>query len=442
MAIRVGMASLGCPKNQVDGEVLLSKLVEAGYELTPNPEEAQVIVVNTCGFIEDAKQEAIDTILELSLLKEEGCLQGLIVTGCLSERYREQLEEAMPEVDAVVGIGQNANIVEIVEQVLKESEKRGFYAPKSHLPLNGNRILINPPHYAYIKISEGCNNRCTYCAIPSIRGEMRSRNIEDIVAEAQTLAKGGVRELIVVAQDTTRYGEDIYGKCELPRLLTQLCKIEGIEWIRILYAYPDRITDELLTVMASEEKIVNYLDLPIQHCNGDVLKSMNRPGNRQALEECIANIREKVPGIVIRSTVMVGFPGETEEQFEELCEFLAQVEIPRLGCFVFSPEEGTVAAELEGQIPEEIGRHRQEVIMNQQFHITSRFAEGLVGKTLTVLVDEYDYEREQFVGRTPFDAPDIDCNLYFTAPAATIGDFMQVEITGLEEFDYIGKAVE
>lgn len=442
MAIRVGMASLGCPKNQVDGEVLLSKLVEAGYELTPDPMEAQVIVVNTCGFIEDAKQEAIDTILELSLLKEEGNLQGLIVTGCLSERYREQLEEAMPEVDAVVGIGQNANIVEIVEQVLAKSPQRGFYAPKRDLPLKGNRILINPPHYAYIKISEGCNNRCTYCAIPSIRGEMRSRTVEDIVSEGIDLAKSGVRELIVVAQDTTRYGEDIYGKSELPRLLTELCKIEGIEWIRILYAYPDRITEELLQVMANEEKIVKYLDLPIQHCNGCVLKAMNRPGNRQALETCIAKIRELVPDIVIRSTVMVGFPGETEEQFEELCEFLAEVEIPRLGCFVFSPEEGTEAAQMEEQIPEDIGRHRQEVIMQQQVHITSRFAQGLVGKTVPVLVDEYDYEREQFVGRTPFDAPDIDCKVYITAPAATIGDFMQVEIVDSEDFDYIGKAVE
>ena len=442
MAIRVGMASLGCPKNQVDGELLLAKLVEAGYELTPYPEEAQVIIVNTCGFIEDAKQEAIDTILELSLLKEEGCLQGLIVTGCLAERYREQLEEAMPEVDAVVGIGQNGNIVEIVEQVLQQGQKRGFYAPKSCLPLKGKRLLINPPHYAYIKISEGCNNRCTYCAIPGIRGEMRSRTIEDIVAEAKELAGGGVRELIVVAQDTTRYGEDLYGKCELPRLLTELCRVEGISWIRILYAYPDRITEELLQVMAKEEKILNYLDLPIQHCNGTVLKSMNRPGNREQLEQCIKKIRETVPGIVVRSTVMVGFPGETQEQFEELCDFLSRVEIPRLGCFVFSPEEGTLAAQLEGQIDPEVGKARQEIIMNQQFHITSRFAEGLVGKVLPVLVDGFDYQREQFVGRTPFDAPEIDCNVYFTAQAATIGDFIRVEITDLEEFDYIGKAVE
>ena len=442
MAIRVGMASLGCPKNQVDGEMLLAKLVEAGYELTPDPYEAQVIIVNTCGFIEDAKQEAIDTILELAQLKEEGCLQGLIVTGCLSERYREDMMISMPEVDAVVGIGRNINIVDIVEMVLKGKSRLGFFGEKNRLPLNGQRILINPPHYAYIKISEGCNNRCAYCAIPAIRGEMRSRTIEDIVNEAETLAKEGVRELIVVAQDTTRYGEDLYGSCELPRLLTRLCKVEGIEWIRILYAYPDRITDALLQVMANEEKIVKYLDLPIQHCNGEVLKAMNRPGNRQSLEGCITNIRATVPGIVIRSTVMVGFPGETQEQFEELCEFLGEVEIPRLGCFVFSPEEGTPAAKMEGQIAEEVGRHRQEVIMQQQFHITSRFAGGLIGKTLTVLVDEYDYEREQFVGRTTFDAPDIDCKVYFTAPAATIGDFMQVEITHLEEFDYIGKAVE
>lgn len=441
MAIRVGMASLGCPKNQVDGELLLHKLVEAGYELTPNPQEAQVIIVNTCGFIEDAKQEAIDTILELAQLKNEGCLQGLIVTGCLAERYRDELLFAMPEVDAVVGIGQNGNIVSIVDAVVNGGEPKGFYAPKGCLPLNGERLLINPPHYAYIKISEGCNNRCTYCAIPAIRGEMRSRKVEDVVSEAKDLANRGVRELIVVAQDTTRYGEDLYGSCQLPRLLNELCTVEGIDWIRILYAYPDRITEELLQVMASQEKIVKYLDLPIQHCNGEVLRNMNRPGNRQALENCIDKIRQMVPGIVIRTTVMVGFPGETGEQFEELCEFIKKMEIPRLGCFVFSPEEDTIAAGMEGQIEKKIGEGRRDVIMNTQFDISSRFAESLVGKTLTVLVDEFDYEREMFVGRTPFDAPDIDCKVYISAKAATIGDFIPVEITGLEDFDYIGKAV-
>lgn len=442
MAIRVGMASLGCPKNQVDGEMLLAKLVEAGYELTPYPEEAQVILVNTCGFIEDAKQEAIDTILELSLLKEEGCLQGLIVTGCLSQRYREQLEEAIPEIDAVVGIGQNGNIVEIVEKVLAGSGQRGFYAPQCDLPLNGKRLLINPPHYAYIKISEGCNNRCSYCAIPAIRGEMRSRKVEEIVAEAKELAKGGVRELIVVAQDTTRYGEDLYGKCELPRLLNELCEIEGVEWIRILYAYPDRITDELLEVMANQPKIVKYLDLPIQHCNGQVLKSMNRPGDRETLTRCITHLREAVPGIVIRTTVMVGFPGETREQFEELCDFIKTVKIPRLGCFVFSPEEDTAAATMEGQIEKQVGESRQEILMNTQFRITEEFAQSMVGKRIRVLMDSFDYERQQFVGRTPFDAPEIDCNVYVTAKAGTIGDFMEVEITDLEEFDFVAKAVE
>lgn len=442
MAIRVGMASLGCPKNQVDGEVLLSKLVEAGYELTPNPYEAQVIIVNTCGFIEDAKKEAIDTILELAQLKEEGVLKGLIVTGCLAERYREQIEESMPEVDAVVGIGQNGNIVSVVEQVLQGASQKGYYAEKGCLPLNGNRILINPPHYAYIKISEGCNNRCAYCAIPGIRGDMRSRTMEDIMAEAKTLVKNGVKELIVVAQDTTRYGEDLYGECRLPQLLEQLCTIEDLAWIRVLYAYPDRITNELLQVMASQEKIVKYLDLPIQHCNGDVLRAMNRPGNRKVLEQCLENIRTMVPGIVIRTTLMVGFPGETKEQFEELCDFVSTVKIPRLGCFVFSPEEDTPAAQMEGQIEKEIGESRQEIIMNTQFRISQEFAQSLVGKTLTVLIDSFDYEREQFVGRTAFDAPDIDCNVYVTAPAATIGDFMQVTITDLEDFDYIGVAAK
>lgn len=439
MAIKIGMASLGCPKNQVDGEMLLARLTHAGYELTPYEEQADVIIVNTCGFIEDAKQEAIDTILELAQLKETGSLKGLIVTGCLSERYRQVLERGIPEIDGVVGIGKNGDIVSIVEDVLG-GKTGGYYAPKEQLPLEGERVLINPGYFAYLKIAEGCNNRCTYCAIPGIRGPMRSRTVESVLEEATLLASQGVQELVVVAQDTTRYGEDLYGQCKLPELLRGLCRIQGIRWIRILYAYPDRITDELLQVMASEEKILNYLDLPIQHCNGTVLKRMNRPGDRAELTRCINHIRDMVPSIVIRTTVMVGFPGETEEQFTELCEFVKEMQFPRLGCFAFSEEEGTPAANMKEPVPMATRLYRQQVLMEQQSLIAQQLAEKAVGQTLPVLVEQYDEEREQFVGRGPADAPEIDGKVYFTAPAATIGDFTSVYITHTEDLDLIGIA--
>jgi ribosomal protein S12 methylthiotransferase len=432
------MASLGCPKNQVDGERLLSLLVTAGYELTPYEEQADVILVNTCGFIEDAKQEAIDTILELAQLKKEGNLKALIVTGCLSERYRQQLETAIPEIDAVVGIGKNSDIVSIVENALA-GKKGGYYAEKTDLPLDGDRLLISPAYTAYLKISEGCNNKCAYCAIPAIRGEMRSRTIENVVEEAEKLAAQGVRELIVVAQDTTRYGEDLYGAPMLPQLLTRLCAIDGIEWIRILYAYPDRITPELLAVMAKEEKIVNYLDLPIQHCNGAVLKSMNRPGNRETLTKCIADLRKAVPDIVIRTTVMVGFPGETEEQFEELCDFVREMRFPRLGCFAFSEEEDTPAATMDGAIPMDVRLHRQAILMEQQNLLLEELTKEKIGTLQQVLVEGFDYDRNQFIGRTTADAPDIDCKVYFDAMQGEIGSFVWVEITDTEELDLIGK---
>ncbi len=438
MAIKIGMASLGCPKNQVDGEMLLARLVEAGYELTPYEEEADVILVNTCGFIEDAKREAIDTILELAQLKEQGNLKALVVTGCLSERYREELETAIPEIDAVVGIGKNGDIVSVVEQALK-GKKGGYYAEKSCLPLEGERILINPPHYAYLKIAEGCNNKCAYCAIPSIRGEMRSRKIENVVAEAEKLVAGGVKELIVVAQDTTRYGEDLYGKPMLPQLLTRLCQIEDLHWIRILYAYPDRLTDELIGVMAREDKIVKYIDLPIQHCNGDVLKRMNRPGNRQALTEQIGALRKAIPNIVIRTTVMVGFPGETEEQFNELCDFVKEMNFPRLGCFAFSEEDGTPAAEMDGAVPMEVRLNRQSVLMEQQSLSLLELTEEKIGTVQEVLVEDFDYDRNQFVGRTIADAPEIDCKVYFDAMQGTIGNFATVKITHTEDLDLVGK---
>jgi len=438
MAIKIGMASLGCPKNQVDAEIMLSTLENAGYELVSDENEAQVIIVNTCGFIESAKQESIDTILDLATLKEEGNLKKIIVTGCLAQRYSKDLADSVPECDGVVCLGKNGDIVEVVEKVLSD-EQRVFEADVNDLPLKGERVLCNEPYFAYLKISEGCNNRCTYCAIPGIRGEMRSRPMEDIIAEACDLAKKGIKELVVVAQDTTRYGEDIYGTLMLPELLEKLCEIENIKWIRILYAYPNRITDKLISVIRDNEKIVKYLDMPIQHCNGDVLKSMNRPGNKEELTSLIKKIRKEIPDIVLRSTVMVGFPTEGEAEFEELCEFVKDVRFERLGCFAYSPEEDTPAAEME-QLDEEIRINRQEILMSQQTLIAESIAEEMSGKKVDVLVEGYDTYIKHFYGRCYMDAPDVDCKVFFTAKGKkNIGEFVKVEITDSLDLDLMGK---
>ena len=436
--IKIGMASLGCPKNQVDAEIMLAKLKDKGYEITPYEQEAQVIIVNTCGFIESAKQESIDTILDLSGLKKEGNLKCLIVTGCLAERYREQLKEQIPEIDTVVSIGRNDEIADIIEQSL--SGKTGeCFGEKERLPLCGGRVLINEPYYAYIKIAEGCNNRCTYCAIPSIRGGLRSRTVESVVEEANTLAGNGVKELIVVAQDTTRYGEDIYGQCRLAELLNELCKIEKIHWIRLLYAYPDRLTDDIISVIKNQPKIVKYIDLPIQHCCGDVLKRMNRPGDRESLEKTIEKLRKEIPGITVRTTLIAGFPGESEQQFCELSEFVKQMKFERVGCFAYSAEEGTPAAEFDDQIPEEEKLRRAEIIMEQQSFISDKLSEQKIGTITEVLVEGYDTYIKHFYGRTPADAPDIDCKIFFKSkrkPCA--GDFVKVKITDTMDMDLMG----
>lgn len=437
--IKIGMASLGCPKNQVDAEIILSKLRDNEYEITPFEEEAEVIIVNTCGFIESAKQESIDTILELSGLKKTGKLKCLIVTGCLAERYREQLKAEIPEIDTVVGIGQNEKIAEIIEKAL-EGKKEESFGEKENLPLCGSRVIINEPYYAYIKIAEGCNNRCTYCVIPSIRGKLRSRSIESVVEEARKLVEGGVKELIVVAQDTTRYGEDIYGRCRLADLLEELCGVEGIRWIRLLYAYPDRLTDEIIDIMAREEKIVKYIDLPIQHCCGEVLKRMNRPGDRQSLENTVKKLREKIPGITVRTTLIAGFPGETEQQFEELSEFVKEMKFERLGCFAYSAEEGTPAAEFEGQLSEEEKNRRAEIIMEQQSFISDQISGQKVGQTVDVLVEGYDTYIKHFYGRTPADAPDIDCKIFFKSKSKpNPGDFVKVRVTDVLDMDLLGE---
>ena len=345
----VGMVSLGCPKNQMDAELMLARLEHAGYTLVADAALADVVIINTCGFIEDAKQEAIDQILEFAKLKEEGQIKRLVVTGCLAQRYQQELADELPECDGVIGLGGNGDIADVVAKVL-EGEAIASFPSRECWSLDGDRVLTTPSFFAYLRIGDGCNNCCTYCAIPGIRGPLRSRQMDNLVEEARTLAAAGVKELVLVAQDVTLYGQDIDGQLHLPRLLDRLCEIEGIEWIRLLYCYPEHITDELLATMARQKKVVKYIDMPIQHVSGDVLAAMNRPGDAASLKALIVRMRQIMPDIVIRTTVMTGFPGETEEQFEELCEFVKEVGFERLGCFAFSPEEGTVAATLPNQI--------------------------------------------------------------------------------------------
>ena len=441
---KIGMVSLGCPKNQVDAEIMLFKLKEAGYEITGNEGDADLVIVNTCGFIEDAKREAIDNILELGQLKEDGSLKGLIVTGCLAERYANEVIDEMPEIDAILGIGCNDEIVSVVERVLLGEKGIALFAEKEKLDMDSDRILATPRYTAYLRIADGCDNCCTYCTIPSIRGHFRSRTMESVLDEANRLAKRGVRELVVIAQDTTRYGEDIYGKLMLSELLNKLCEIDGIEWIRILYAYPERITDELLDTMAAQPKIMKYIDIPIQHCNGEVLHNMNRRGDRRSLTELIAKIRTKMPDVAIRTTLITGFPGETEEQFTELCEFVNEIGFDRLGCFAYSAEEGTPAAEMDNQCEKSVKERRAEVIMNDQLRIISEKNQEKIGKTLDILVEGYDNYIRCCFGRSYADAPEIDEKIFFapSSPRPNEGDIVKVEIFDTIEYDLLGQQIE
>lgn len=443
MSYRIGIVSLGCAKNRVDAEMMLFTLKNAGYQIVDDPAAADAVIVNTCGFIEAAKQESIDEILELAQLKKKGRIQAIVVTGCLSQRYQEQVMQQLYEVDAVVGIGANASIAQIVEDCLN-GKKIECFPDKLRMPLSGGRLQSTPPYYAYLKVADGCDNCCSYCAIPLIRGKFRSRPVEEIVQEAKTFAACGVKELIVIAQDTTRYGEDLYGTLMLPALLQELCKIDGVRWIRLLYCYPDRITDELLHLIAKEEKIVKYLDLPLQHCSADILKAMNRRGDRESLTALIRKIRHTVPGIVLRTTLITGFPGETQQDFEELSAFVNEIGFERLGCFAYSQEEDTPAAAFAGQIDEKIKNRRQEIIMEQQHTIMERYCQGLLSRTLDVLVEGFDRYAECFFGRSAADAPDVDGKVFFTCNESKPkpGQFVKVRICDYLDCDPIGELVQ
>ncbi len=438
----VGFISLGCPKNQIDGEALLALLDGAGFEIADPYDGVDIVIINTCGFIESAKKEAIENILDMAQLKEEGTVGKIIVTGCLAERYKNEILTEIPEVDAVVGIGANGEIAEICKKVLA-GETLGVFPPKDEMPLSGERVLTTPEHYAYLKIADGCNNCCTYCAIPSIRGRYRSREIEDILDEAKQLAEKGVKEIIVVAQDTTLYGKDIYGELKLPELLKRLAEIDGIHWIRMLYCYPDEFTDELIEAIATEPKVLHYIDLPLQHADDEILKAMNRRGSQAEVKALIKKLRERIPDIVIRTTFITGFPGESEEAFENLALFINETEFDHLGCFAYSPEEGTPAAEFDGQLDERTKNERQDIIMNDQYSIVQDKHSRIIGRELEVLTESYDAYTDSYTGRSYMDAPEIDCSVKFTCgyPIAE-GEFCKVKIFGTDEYDLIGEVTE
>ena len=441
MAYKVGMVSLGCAKNQVDGEVLMASLKNVGFETVDDAAMADIAIVNTCGFIESAKKESIEEILELAQLKKEGKIKKLVVTGCLGERYQQEMHKELPELDAVIGIGANGEIAELLTKMMEEDSFVESFPEKSKMPLCGERELTTPSYFAYVKIAEGCDNRCTYCAIPLIRGGYRSRTMESIEEECKALVENGARELILIAQDTSRYGIDLYGEYSLAKLMERLCKIEKLHWLRVLYCYPDSITDELLNVMAREEKIVKYMDLPLQHASGPVLKAMNRRGDRESLTALMKKIRERVPGVVLRTTIIAGFPGETEEDFTQVAEFLKDVRFERMGCFAYSQEEDTPAAELPDQIDEDVKEHRAEILMGDQMDIMDAQGQELIGQTLEVLVEGFDRYAECWFGRSYRDAPDIDGKVFFTTDGKRpmLGSFVQVEITDCMDADLTGE---
>ena len=438
---KVGIVSLGCAKNQVDAEMLLYTLRQNGFELVNDPADADAVIVNTCGFIESAKQESINEIIELGELKREGKIKAIIVTGCLAERYQSDIAKQLYEVDAAIGIGANKRIAEVVREALSGKKVEEF-PDKLLLPLEGGRVQSTPFYTAYLKIAEGCDNRCTYCAIPMIRGGFRSRPIEALIDEAKGLAARGVRELNVIAQDTTRYGTDLYGEPSLDRLLRELCKIDGLHWIRVLYCYPDSITDGLIDVIAQEEKIVKYIDLPLQHCNGEILRRMNRRGDRASLTALLNKLRSRIPGIVLRTTFITGFPGETEEQFEELAEFADEIRFERLGCFAYSQEENTPAASMPDQVDDDVKNRRAELIMDKQQRIMEEYGEAMIGAELEVLVEGFDRLSGCWFGRSRADAPEVDGCVFFTGEnRPTIGEFVTVTVDDILGCDLMGTVV-
>ncbi len=440
--VKIGAVSLGCSKNRVDTELMLGRLTEAGYSLTGDPSKADVIIVNTCGFIDDAKEESINTILEMAQYKNTGSLKALVVTGCLSGRYKGDLSKLLPEVDAFLGITAQNSICETVEKAL-EGKKTESYGEADIKGDYSGRVLTTPPHYAYIKIAEGCNRRCAYCAIPFIRGNLRSRDMEEIVTEAMTLVKRGVKELILVAQDTSKYGLDLYGKPMITELLKQLDSIEGVRMIRLLYCYPDGVTDELLDTINGSERIADYMDIPIQHTSTSVLRRMNRADDRDSIFAAIKKIRDRNPDFIIRSTVITGFPGETEEEFREMLEDIEKLEFDRLGCFAFSREEGTKAYSMEDQIPEEIREERKDEVMFLQQGISNRRNRRRIGKIYNVVVEDYLEDEDIYLARSFGETPEVDGSIAVkSSRPLEISGYYDVKILRADDYELLGEVVD
>ena len=436
------MASLGCSKNLIDSEQMLGLLEQSGYEIVENEEDADILIVNTCTFIESAKMESIECILELAQYKKTGHCKYLIVTGCLAQRYKEQILSELPEVDAVIGTNEYDKIADVIRSLDEEQEKRLFCA-ETPLLCETSRLRSTPGYTAYLKIAEGCDNHCTYCVIPSIRGRYRSRRMEDIISEAKELVADGVKELVVIAQDTTRYGKDLYGEYRLAELLRELCHIDNIEWVRVHYCYPEIVTDKLIDVFAEESKLCNYFDIPIQHCSDGILKRMGRRTNKKQITELIARIRHRLPDAVIRTSLIVGFPGETEEEFEELRQFVEETKFDRLGVFAYSREEDTPAYDMDNQIDEEEKERRRELLMMVQSEISQQLNEDKIGKIVRVLVEGKDEIIKSYYGRTYADSIEIDGKVFFKSDKPLKeGDFASVKIEQVLEYDLFGTATE
>lgn len=439
MNFKVGMISLGCPKNQVDGEIMLEKLNSNGFDISPTIEGSDIMIINTCGFIEDAKKEAIDTILEVAQYKEAGLVSSIVVTGCLAQRYQDEILKEMPEVDAVIGIGADRDIVKVCQKAAL-GIKTSFFPNREYLLLEGERMLSTPPHWAYLKISDGCDNKCSYCAIPGIRGGYIECSMESIIEEAKCLADKGVKEIIIVAQDTTKYGLKLYGEYKLAELLKELVKISGIKWIRLFYCYPDRVTDELIDVIAKEDKICSYIDIPLQHCNAEILSSMNRNGSYESLKALLNKMKSRIPDLSLRTTFMVGFPGETDKQFEELCQFVKEIKFDKMGCFAFSPEEDTPAYDFDNQIDESVKERRAQVLMDIQYSITEDANKDKIGKVYEVIIDEVS--DDHCIGRSYLDSPEIDSGIIFKPISKhNVGEFVNVKITSYDGYDLLGEEI-
>ncbi|HOU10356.1 MAG TPA: 30S ribosomal protein S12 methylthiotransferase RimO [Clostridiales bacterium] len=437
----ISLISLGCPKNQVDTERMIASLEDAGYTLSDSVDGADIVVVNTCCFIDEAKKEAIETILEIAELKKGGFIGSIIVCGCLAQHYGNEILAQIPEIDAVAGIGANGSIASIADSVFR-GEKISLLPPKEELPLEGRRVLVSPPYWAYLKIAEGCSNHCSYCVIPEIRGEYRSREMESVLEEARDLAGRGVKEVILVAQDTTAYGMDLYGEYKLPDLLKKMAEIDCLVWIRLMYCYPEKVTDELIEAIASTPKVVHYLDMPVQHINDGILSAMNRQSTSEGIKSLIRKLRERIPDIILRTTVITGFPGEGEQDFEQLAEFVNEFEFDRFGCFAFSPQQGTPAALLENALSEQEKADRCDILMNDQYSVNEAKNLDKVGNIYRVLVEGYDGYSDSYSGRSYMDAPEIDTKIIFTSGKLhEEGDFVDVEILGVSEYDLLGKAL-